>query len=316
MNDPSESIPRIYIIYSGPFGEQMINNFAKAGFGDRIVCLYEFEPETIEEEYPSDPEVLRKIWDEPDKYVPKNLPVVKCDLLIVLGIHPLLGDIIPSMAQILNAKAVLYPLDDRERIPEGLKTIQDDLDKGGIYNEFPRPFCVIEQSENGLIDYVCKNLGRPQFNIELDEKRGVIKEIEVVRDTPCGSAHSVAEKLSYFPYNNKAALKEKIMTEHSNEGNENYCLASMDPIEPLMQEAGDILVEAIYEACGFPTVEDFLLEEVEKRGEISIEEMKNLFVNEMKLCDAPRTVERTIEKLFDSDRIQKKDDDKISLAPD
>ena len=316
MNNQTESNLRIYIIYSGPFGEQMINNFAMAGLGDKIVCLYEFEPETIEEEHPSDPDVLKKIWDEPDKYVPKNLPLVECDLLIVLGIHPLLGDIIPSIAQRLKAKAVLYPLDDRERVPEGLKTIQDDLEKAGIHHEFPRPFCVAEQSENELIDFLYKTVGRPRFNIEFDEHMEVIKEIEVVRDTPCGSAHCVAEKLSYFPYDDKATLKEKIMTEHSNEGNENYCLASMDPIEPLMQEAGDILVEAIYEACGFPTVKDFLLQEIEKRKEVSIEEIKNLLVNEMKRCDAPRTVERTLEKLVDSGKILKKDEDTISLPPD
>lgn len=315
MNSPTESNLRIYIIYSGPFGEQMINNFASAGLGDKIVCLYEFEPETIEEDNPSDPDVLRKIWEEPDKYVPKNLPAVECDLLIVLGIHPLLGDIVPSIAQRLKAKAVLYPLDDRERVPEGLKTIQDDLDNADIYHEFPRPFCVIEKSDNELINYVCKKVGRPQFEIELDEKRGVIKEIEVVRDTPCGSAHSSAEKLSYFPFNDKAALKEKIMTEHSNEGNENYCLASMDPIEPLMQEAGDILVEAIYEACGFPVLKDFLLEEVGKRDELSMDELKRLFVNELKLCDAPRTVERTIEKLAASGKILKKGEDKLLSTP-
>lgn len=292
----------------------MINNFAQAGLGDKIVSLYEFEPETIEEEHPSDPDVLQKIWDEPEKYVPRDLPVVECDLLIVLGIHPLLGDVIQQIAQRLKAKAVLYPLDDRERVPEGLKTIQDDLENAGIYHEFPRPFCVAENSENGLIDYLYRILGRPRFNIEIDEQREVIKEVKVLRDTPCGSAHCVAKKLSYFPYNDRAALKEKIMTEHSNEGNENYCLASMDPIEPLMQEAGDILVEAIFEACGFPTVEDLLLEEVEKLGEASIEDLKNLFVNEMKLCDAPRTVERTIERLVDSGKILKKDKDTISLT--
>ncbi len=299
---------RLYIIYSGPFGEQMINNFASCGLGDKIVCLYEFEPETIEEEYPSDPDVLKKIWDEPGKYVPKNLPLVECDLLVVLGIHPLLGDIIPTIAQSLKAEAVLYPLDDRGRIPEGLKTIKDDLDKAGIYNEFPRPYCVLERSENELINSLLEKAGKPQFKIKLDEKLGVIKEVEVVRDTPCGSAHNVAKKLLYFPYDDKSALKEKIMTEHSNEGNENYCLASMDPIEPLMQEAGDILVEAIYEACGFPVLEDFLLEEIEKRGEVSMDELKRLLVNERKLCDAPRTLERTVENMAASGKISKKGD--------
>jgi hypothetical protein len=296
---------KIYIIYSGPFGEQIINNFAVHGIGDKIICLYEFEPETIEREHPSEPDVLKKIWDEPSKYVPKNLPVMDCDLLIVLGIHPLLGDIIPSIAQKLNAKAVLYPLDDRERIPEGLKTIQDDLEAAGIFREFPRPFCVMEQSDNEFINYLCEKVGKPEFNIEIDEDEEIIKEIEVIRDTPCGSARSVAKKLAYYPYNDMSAFKEKITTEHENEENENYCLASMDPLEPLMQEAADILVESIYEACGFPTVGDRLLEEIEKKGEVSLDEITHLFVYEMKVCDAPRTLERTVDELVSRGKIKK-----------
>jgi hypothetical protein len=305
---------RLYIIYSGPFGEQIINNLASQGLGDKIICLYDFEPETIEREHPSEPDVLKKIWDSPSEYVPQDLPVMNCDLLLVLGIHPLLGDIIPSIAQKLNAKAVLYPLDDRERIPEGLKTIQDDLESAGIYREFPRPFCVMEQSDNVLINYLCERVCKPEFSIELDEDKKIIKEIEVIKDTPCGSARSVAKKLAYYPYRDMKAFKEKITTEHENEENENYCLASMDPLEPLMQEAADILVESIYEACGFPTVGDHLVEELEKKGEVSLNDITHLIVYERKVCDAPRTLERTIDELISEGRIKKTEGEETLLS--
>ena len=305
---------RIYVIYSGPFGEQMVNNFARAGLGENIVCIYEFEPEAIEMDHPDDPDVLRKVWEEPSRYIPTELPPVECDLLVVLGIHPLLGDIVPPIAQRLKANAVLYPLDDRERIPEGLRTIQDDLNKAGIWNEFPRPFCIIESSENRLIDLFVRSLGRPRFKIELDEQNKVIREIAVIRDTPCGSGRCVAEKLKYCSYNDLTAFKEKIMQEHNNEGNENYCLASMDPIEPLMQEAGDVLVEAVYEACGFPTLEDNLLSLVEDRGEITVDELKDIFLNEKKLCEAPRTIDRTIERLVNSGTLIIKNENRVTTT--
>ena len=298
---------RLYIIYSGPFGEQLINNFAAHGLGDKIVCLYEFEPETVEMEHPDDPDVLKKIWDNPSEYVPQNLPVMDCDLLIVLGIHPLLGDIIPTIAQKLNAKAVLYPLDDSKRIPEGLKTIKDDLEAAGIPHEFPRPYCLMEESDNEIINYLCKKFGKPKFNVTLDEDKQIIKEIEVVMDTPCGSAKSVSEKLAYYSYSDMKAFREKITTEHENEENDNYCLASMDPLEPYMQEAGDILVESIYEACGFPTIGDHIMEEMEKRGEISLKDLINLLAYELKACDAPNTVERGVEKLISEGKIKRKD---------
>ena len=38
---------------------------------------------------------------------------------------------------------------------------------------------------------------------------------------------------------------KKIYEEHHNEEAEHYCMAEMDPICPLMQEAGDLLKDAI-----------------------------------------------------------------------
>ena len=96
---------KIYIIYRGPFGEQMINNIALKGFGDNITNLYELKPETIEDEHNNQENIWEKIWEEPEKYIPKDLPIEKCDLLLVLGIHSKLGDLIPPIAERLGVKA-------------------------------------------------------------------------------------------------------------------------------------------------------------------------------------------------------------------
>ncbi|MCW4033481.1 MAG: hypothetical protein NWF08_08860, partial [Candidatus Bathyarchaeota archaeon] len=76
---------RIYVIYCGPFGEQMINNIASTGFADKIVNAYELKPETIKEEHASESNIWSKLWEEPEKYLPKDLPIIECDLLLVLG---------------------------------------------------------------------------------------------------------------------------------------------------------------------------------------------------------------------------------------
>ena len=298
---------RIYIIYSGPAGEQFIDNLAYHGFGGEIVYIYNLQPETIEEEHPDQPNVLENLWEEPEKYIPKSMPIIECDLLMVFDIHPLLGDLIPPIAEKLKAKAVLYPLDDRERIPPGLKTIMDDLEKLGIHYECPKPYCILEESEDPYISRLLEKMGRPKLRVELDEAKGIIKQIEVLKDTPCGSARSVAKKLISYPYRDPMALKEKIMQEHSNEGNEHYCLASMDPIEPLMQEAGDILVEAFFEAIGHPTVRDHILRELESRGPMERDELKRLLVNELKVCEAPRTVERHLERLLQEGLVEEEE---------
>ena len=95
---------KIYIIYRGPFGEQMINNIALKGFGDNIINLYKLKPETIEDEHNTQENIWEKIWEEPEKYIPKDLPIEKCDLLLVLGIHSKLGDLIPPIAERLGVE--------------------------------------------------------------------------------------------------------------------------------------------------------------------------------------------------------------------
>ncbi|MEM2983022.1 MAG: DUF166 family protein, partial [Candidatus Bathyarchaeia archaeon] len=179
---------RIYILYRGPFGEQVVNNLAMKGFADKIFGVYELKPETILEIHPSNGDLLSKLWEEPEKYVPADLPTIESDLLLVLGIHPKLGYLIPPIARRLRVKAVLYPIDDRAMAPEAKRTIQEDLERMGVYIEFPEPFCALDRIENEVIAEFAKSFGRPRFKITLDEDKKVIRSIQVLRDTPSGTA--------------------------------------------------------------------------------------------------------------------------------
>lgn len=312
---------RLYLLYRGPYGEQMVNNIAK-GFADQIFGVYEFKLETIEEEHPDEPDLWTKLWENPEDYIPRNLPLVKCDLLIVLGIHSKLGDLIPSIAEKLKAKAVLYPICDRDHAPEARKSIQDVLGEKGIHVEFPEPFCILEESSNPLINEFAKHYGRPKFRAELDVKNKVIKRVEVMRDTPCGAASHVAQSLRGFPYSNREALISKIYHEHSNEEAENHCLAEMDPHYPLMQEAGDLQKDAIFEACGLPTTKDFILEKLRSLGEADLETLKQSIVNGAgnwsnpeKACDADRTLNLYLEELVRDGKIVKVGGGRFRLRP-
>lgn len=316
-----DSIVKIYIIYRGPFGEQIINNLAKKGFADKIVNVYELKPEMIEEEHPSETNIWAKVWEDPGKYLPKSLPVAECDLLLVLGIHPKLGDLVPPIAEKLGAKAVLYPIDDRDMAPEAKKTVQDELEARGIHVEFPEPFCTLEKSENEFINEFAKKFGRPKFEIKLDENKKTIREAKVIRDTPGGTATCASQKLVNFSYEDKEALMKKIYDEHHNEGAENYCLAEMDPLYPLMQEAGDLLKDAICEACGFTTTKETILRKIGEFGEIDVKELKEIIVgkpgdwkNQEKSCDTDRTLYLYIDQLAEEGKIVKTGDGKLRLA--
>ena len=303
---------KIYAIYCGPFGEQMINNIAMKGFGKEVVNVYELKPETIEEEHDSLENIWTKVWEEPEKYLPKGFPIVTCDLLLVLGIHSKLGDLIPPLAEKLGAKAVLYPIDDRKMAPEAKKTVQDDLEARGIYVEFPEPFCTLNTSKNKFIDEFAEKFGRPKFEIKLDENRKIIKKVKIVRDSPGGTATRVGRKLVNLSYKNREVLLKKIYEEHQNEDAENPCLAEMDPICPLMQEAADLFKDAIFQACKFVTTKKAILKKIVEFGEIDIKKLETSIVdgagnwaNPEKACDSNRTFYLYIDELIKEEKIIK-----------
>jgi hypothetical protein len=309
-----ETLLKIFIIYRGPFGEQMTNNLALRGFGDEIVTVYELKPETIEEEHSLEKDIWSKLWEDPERFIPRDLPIIKCDLLIVLGIHSRLGDLIPSIAKKLDAKAVLYPIDDRDMAPEAKKTVQDELESAGIYVEFPKPFCILDHSDNRYINEFSQKFGRPKYKIKLDDNKKVIKELKVIRDTPSGTAHTVGNKLINFPINNREELIKKIFEEHHNEDAENYCMAEMDPICPLMQEAGDLLKDAIFEACGFEHTKNIILRKVNELKEVDVEDLKKIIVNDPgdwknpeKACETERTFYLYLDELIDKGKIVKRE---------
>lgn len=289
---------RVFIIYRGPFGEQMVNNLVLGGLRNSTVGTFELRPEILEEEHPGEKDLWTKLWEEPSRYLPKSLPAVRCDLLLVLGLHSKLGDLIPPIAEGMGAKSVLYPIDDRQHLPEGKKTIEEELEKKGIHVEFPEPFCALEKSEDPFVQEFCQHFGKPSFRVRREGDR--IRTVEVVRDTPCGSARAVAKKMVGFPCGDLKALKEKLFFEHHNEENENYCLAEMDPLAPYMQEAGDLLVDAFFEACGFPTTKD-LIAELIKKGGGRFEDLKRKLVEEEKRCETERTIRRILKELGVSD---------------
>jgi hypothetical protein len=282
----------------------MINNLALRGFADKITNVYELTPEMIRKEHESETDIWSKIWEDPKKYIPQNFPIVECDLLLVLGIHSQLGDLIPPIAEILGAKAVLYPIDDRDMAPEAKKTIQDELNTKNIDVEFPEPFCILDKSKNKFINEFAQSFGRPKLEAKLDEKNQTIQSLVVIRDSPGGTAASVAKKLVGLSYKNKEFLIRKIYEEHQNDENENCCMAEMDPLCPLMQEAADLFKDAIFQACKLPTTKEIIIKKIKESKGMKFKELEDILVdgsgnwtNSDKACDSVRTLHLYVNEL-------------------
>lgn len=299
---------KIFFLYSGPFGEQIINTVSLGGLGDHVSGAYELRPEQIRAGGggPGGPE---SIFDDPERFIPPDFPDAPADLLVVLGVHGRLGDLVPCIARKLGVQSVLYPIDDRDTIPEARKTISDELAEMGVHVEFPEPFCSLSRSNDPLIAGFLEFFGRPLFRVFYDGESGRIDRVEVLRDTPCGSASCIAGKLPGANIKDPASLARFCYDEQHNDEADHYCLAEMDPLYPLMQEAGDLLKDALFEGCSLQSTKDTILKVLARSGETRIDALAAEVVNPnpgrvASGCITRRAFDLYLRELEDENRVR------------
>ncbi|MEM3528141.1 MAG: hypothetical protein QXI59_07430, partial [Candidatus Bathyarchaeia archaeon] len=80
------------------------------------------------------------------------------------------------------------------------------------------------------------------------------------------------------------------------------------------QQAGDLLKDAIFEACGWPTAKEIILKEIVEGGEVAVDRVGEEVVgkpgdwaNTDKVCEANRTFRLYVEELIKEGRIIKVD---------
>ena len=173
---------RILIAIQGNYGQRIADNIRKYGPADWKVHSYTF------------PQDLPAIIDDADEFLPKELPAA--DLLISLGEHPGVAQMIPDMLKKSGAKAVIAPADNRVWLPAGLaRQIKRKLESMGVEMVYPVPFCTLTEkdSQNKHIREFAKYFGRPEVEIELDRDR--IKRVVFINGAPCGCSPYVADGL-------------------------------------------------------------------------------------------------------------------------
>lgn len=198
---------RILVAIQGHYGQRIADNIGKYGPADWKVYSHTF------------PQELPAIIDDADEFLPEELP--EADLLISLGEHPGVGQMIPDMVKKSGAKAVIAPADNRVWLAPGLaKQIKRKLESMGVAMVYPVPFCTLAEkdSQNQYIREFAKYFGRPEVEIEIDKDS--IKRVVVIRGTPCGCSPYVADGL--------AGVWERDAVEKSGLLHHQYpCLATM-----------------------------------------------------------------------------------------
>jgi len=198
------------------------------------------------------PRALPLILDDPADFLPPTLPV--SNLILALGETPALAQLVPDLARLTGARAVIAPIDRNESLPPGLvQQLTHWLTDLGVAVVFPKPFCsltettynlppIITTYADPLIREFAREFGSPRLRVLVTDKH--IFGVSVERGSACGCADFVARGL--LGHSVDEAEYEAGMLHH------HYpCLASMnqdaDYKDTLMHVSGHIMREAVKE---------------------------------------------------------------------
>lgn len=230
---------RILAVTQGRWGERIVDNVSR------------FRPTDWAVQRWAAPRVLPPVIDEPADYLPKHFPAA--DLLLALGEAPGVAALIPDIARLSQARAVIAPIDRNEWLPPGLvNQLRGWLAELGVAAVFPKPFCsltattynhppITVEYDDPVVRAFARVFGRPLLKLEVDADQR-IRAAQVERDSACGCARHVAAGLSGCSVS-EAEQAAGMLHHHF------PCLAGMtqdpDYHDTLMHVSGHILREAV-----------------------------------------------------------------------
>jgi hypothetical protein len=195
------------------------------------------------------------VIDYPEDFIPSELPAA--DLILSFAEHKGVAELIPDIAKLTGAKAVIAAVDNENSLPRGLaRQLRGWLQDINVACATPKPLCSLTKTDFGmtrrqrlpynspLIAEFARYFGQPEFSITVDPKSRLITAVEVKRDAVCGCARYVAQKLIGVSVDE--AEYEAGMAHHHFP-----CLASMgidiDFSDTLLHISGNIMKDKVAE---------------------------------------------------------------------
>jgi hypothetical protein len=232
---------RILAIISGDYGQRHVDNIQAHGPSDWQIEVWRA------------PAILPPVIDYPEEYLPAEFP--PADLILSFGEHPGVAELVPDVAQMTGARAVVAAVDNESWLPQGLaRQLRGWLADIGVACATPKPLCSLtptdylvarrQRLEHGspLIAEFARHFGQPDLHLTLDPETRTIVGAEVVRDAVCGCARHVAKGLVGISVD-EAEEKAGLLHHHY------PCLASMgiDPAydDTLMHISGNLLKDNV-----------------------------------------------------------------------
>jgi hypothetical protein len=232
---------KILCLYSGEYGVRHIANLQRHAPASWSIEIWQA------------PAVLPLIVDYPEDYLPVSLP--QAHLILSFAETPGAAQLIPDIARMTGAAAVIAGIDSEAWLPRGLaRQLRGWLDQIGVACATPKPLCTLTETHYSLgrserIEYrqpliseFARYFGRPEFEIAVDPESRELLKVEVLRDAVCGCARYAAEGLAGQPADD-AEEKAGMLHHHF------PCLASMgidrDWGDTLMHISGNLLRDAV-----------------------------------------------------------------------
>jgi hypothetical protein len=234
---------KILAIVNSDYGRRHVENIRKHGPAEWTLNVWE-----AARAYP-------QVIDYPEDYLPASF--LPADLILQFAEHKALAELLPDIAGMTGATAVIAAIDNDAVLPRGLmRQLTGWLERMNVALVTPRPLCSLSEThywlsrcekrayDNPLIREFAHYFGMPAFKITVDPKTRVITSAEVTRDAVCGCARYVAEHLAQVPVDD--AEEQAGMLHH------HYpCLAAMGVVadygDTLMHISGNIMIEAVGE---------------------------------------------------------------------
>lgn len=228
----------ILAIVSGEYGLRHVDNIRRSGPSDWDLAVWQA------------PKRFPPVIDYPEDHLPEELP--RADLILSFAEHKGVAELLPEIAKMTGAKAVLVAVDDESWLPRGLdRQLHGWLERMGVDCVTPKPLCSLTEGEYGvtrqetasynnpLIAEFARSFGRPALELEIDPEQKIITRARVKRDAVCGCARHVAQGLIGVSVND-AEEKAGLLHHHY------PCLASMVKLphfnhDTLMHTSGQLL---------------------------------------------------------------------------
>ncbi|MCA9976028.1 MAG: hypothetical protein KC413_09780 [Anaerolineales bacterium] len=232
---------RILAVLNGEYGRRHRDN------------ILQHQPDSWQMATWEAPPFFPPVIDYPEDYLPEGLPAA--DLILSFAEHKGVAELLPDIAQMVGATAVLAPIDNEAWLPRGLaRQLHGWLAAIDVACATPKPLCSLTESgyqvarrqfvsyDNAAIAEFAHYFGKPALQVTVDEKTRQVTAVAVQRDAVCGCARHVATHLTGISADD-AAEKAGLLHHHF------PCLASMgidpDYSDTLMHVSGNILKDDV-----------------------------------------------------------------------